>query len=1225
MSSKNKKQAEIIQKAFKQRIKLEKGDYKKAFKGKVTSIRIKPKVLGSRIQNDLEYIIYNSYLKAKQDVPKGSEFNTYAQVDFKFVVGGDDEMEGMSATTIPQPRKKEALVWAELRDKIFARIQSNRAIDPKSLNFTFHFINVPSGGSGATVSREKLSILNKTSVNKVLNDDNNCFWYALVLLIHRKNPKFSEISRGRPIRAKLAKELCEGCGMEWDKTVSFDEIPLVEQKLNVNILIFDIDAVPVMRTTTSIYQSLIYKNSEVGSGTQYYLLHDSEQEHYHAINNIKGFLAANYFCPCCLRTFHNLKGYKEHQCQECDNEGFTDSKRKKNSDAQIGKDLAHYLHEKAMLGGKDELKFKMEQEKVKLQDPNSEESKAHLKQKYHTHKNRIEHQKYIIYDLESDVHTDTHKANHVEADVLVIGSGEQAHNYDECLKETFSHNGYDAVNKFCNWLFTDKHRNSTVIAHNQAGYDGRFILQWCLKMSMKPDKFIRQGNRIMYMSFKKLSIRFVDSMHFFLEGLRGLSKSYGIDTLKGDFPHKFNKPENQDYVGPIPDEGYYGVDNMSSKAYESFKPWHEEQVTNNVVWDFQDEIQKYCRADTELLSKSVLKFRKMFKDKLDIDPWRYITLASLCMSIFRGCFLPEKSIVANEQNKPVSRTCQEWLTYLNDKDLVPEVPITVDKCKLCFNPQQLHKDKLEGDETIHFKQDKHIFVPDALDRKRKLIKEFNGCYFHGCPKCHPECQAKYNRTMERKNLLELQGYKVESIWGCEWEELKKTLPNKAEIETAARQQNIKPRQALCGGRTEAFKSHVKCNEHQKIFYLDVVSLYPTVNALDDYAVGFRKYVDITVEDIVNDKFIGLVKCDVVPPKNLYKPVLPDNTEGKLLFHLNPMYEKVFASVELKKALEKGYEITKIHSATEYKRYNGLMRNYVGNFIKMKIENSGVKTQKECDEVNEYHKRLGFDFEIKPENTVKNPGLRQVAKICLNSLWGKFGQRTGMDNYAFYHEYNKMVRCFVNDNKIVPQTWNIIDENCVELRYMEDQNMSIESDYISEITAVFTTANARVRLYNMLDWLDDSQLIYCDTDSVVFLYDETNPNHKSPEKHQAPKHLEFGKGLGQWEDEFDGKDHIVEIVCGGAKSYTYKTAKGETVVKQKGITLDRANEKKVNFETLRDMVLNHTPIQSEKRFQFKWETETKNIITKYVSRSVRSTLKEKRTVIGYDSVPLGFEN
>ena len=78
-----------------------------------------------------------------------------------------------------------------------------------------------------------------------------------------------------------------------------------------------------------------------------------------------------------------------------------------------------------------------------------------------------------------------------------------------------------------------------------------------------------------------------------------------------------------------------------------------------------------------------------------------------------------------------------------------------------------------------------------------------------------------------------------------------------------------------------------------------------------------------------------------------------------------------------------------------------MREYVRNFTKMKIENSGVKTQAECDEANAYHKRLGFNFEIKPEDTIKNPGLRQVAKICLNSLWGKFGQRCGVDDYTFF--------------------------------------------------------------------------------------------------------------------------------------------------------------------------------------------------------------------------------
>ena len=197
----------------------------------------------------------------------------------------------------------------------------------------------------------------------------------------------------------------------------------------------------------------------------------------------------------------------------------------------------------------------------------------------------------------------------------------------------------------------------------------------------------------------------------------------------------------------------------------------------------------------------------------------------------------------------------------------------------------------------------------------------------------------------------------------------------------------------------------------------------------------------------------------------------------------------------------------------------------------------------------------------------------------------------MDDYDFFHDYNTLIKHFINNNKIIPQTWNIINEDCVELRYTEDVDMIIESDYISEITAVFTTANARVRLYKMMDWLDPSQLAYCDTDSVIFLYDETHPNHKNPYIHKPPDGLEFGSGLGQWEDEFDGKDYIDELVVGGAKSYSYKTAhgftkKGQVVVNQKGITLDRANDDVVNFETMKKTVLNHSEIKSKERHQFK---------------------------------------
>ena len=164
---------------------------------------------------------------------------------------------------------------------------------------------------------------------------------------------------------------------------------------------------------------------------------------------------------------------------------------------------------------------------------------------------------------------------------------------------------------------------------------------------------------------------------------------------------------------------------------------------------------------------------------------------------------------------------------------------------------------------------------------------------------------------------------------------------------------------------------------------------------------------------------------------------------------------------------------------------------------------------------------------------------------------------------------------------------------------------------------------------MLDWLDPSQLCYCDTDSVIFLYDETNPNHKNPYIHQTPKGLEVGSGLGQWEDEFDGKDYIEELIVGGAKSYSFKTAfgctkKGKVQVKQKGITLDKANDDVVNFDTMKDLVLNSKPSQSKERHQFKWDAKSKDFVTKHISRSIRSTLNEKRQIDGYDSLPIGFK-
>ena len=54
-------------------------------------------------------------------------------------------------------------------------------------------------------------------------------------------------------------------------------------------------------------------------------------------------------------------------------------------------------------------------------------------------------------------------------------------------------------------------------------------------------------------------------------------------------------------------------------------------------------------------------------------------------------------------------------------------------------------------------------------------------------------------------------------------------------------------------------------------------------------------------------------------------------------------------------------------------------------------------------------------------------------------------------------------------------------------------------------------------------------------------------------------------------------YIKEIIIGGAKIYSYikydpDKNKEEFIIKQKGITLDRANSNKFTFESIKNMVL-----------------------------------------------------
>ena len=132
----------------------------------------------------------------------------------------------------------------------------------------------------------------------------------------------------------------------------------------------------------------------------------------------------------------------------------------------------------------------------------------------------------------------------------------------------------------------------------------------------------------MYMHVKKYNIRFVDSLNFVPNRLENFPKTVGLTELKkGYFPHFFNVPENQDYVGPIPDIKYYGPDQMMADKRKKFLQWHQDRINENYVFNFKKELEDYCRSDVDILRRSMLKFREDFITIANIDPLQYITIA----------------------------------------------------------------------------------------------------------------------------------------------------------------------------------------------------------------------------------------------------------------------------------------------------------------------------------------------------------------------------------------------------------------------------------------------------------------------------------------------------------------------------------------------------------------------------------------------------------------------
>jgi len=258
------------------------------------------------------------------------------------------------------------------------------------------------------------------------------------------------------------------------------------------------------------------------------------------------------------------------------------------------------------------------------------------------------------------------------------------------------------------------------------------------------------------------------------------------------------------------------------------------------------------------------------------------TIASACNKILRKRFLKPNTIrfiplSGYSCNNNYNKKALMWLLHVERMDGC-QIMHARNVCE--YRPPEIPNYSVDG------------YCPDT-----KIIYEFLRSFYHGHT-CQPfrdvttmGCETldeRYERTMTRFEQITQAGYQVKIQWQCEFDNAG-ILNQKHELLThpIVEQSPLHTRDALYEGRTEAMRLHYKARENENTQYVDVMNLYPYIFKYFKFTIG---HPVIHVGDACKNKEAclqveGLMKCSIVPPMNLYHPVLPCRSNNKLLFCL----------------------------------------------------------------------------------------------------------------------------------------------------------------------------------------------------------------------------------------------------------------------------------------------------------------------------------------------------
>ena len=512
-------------------------------------------------------------------------------------------------------------------------------------------------------------------------------------------------------------------------------------------------------------------------------------------------------------------------------------------------------------------------------------------------------------------------------------------------------------------------------------------------------------------------ITFKDSLCFLPMPLVDLPETFNLVELqKGWFPHAFHTRENLTYKGCIPAKQYFQPNAMKPPKRKAFDTWYMTELARNDEYVLWDELNKYYHSDVMVLKAACLKFIQEFKEEAGFNPIeKCATIASACNLFWRRDVIPENTIAIEPlngwrgANVNQSKAALEWLCYEDFK----------------LGENRLRHVRNGGEQKVIIQGE--AMSVDGYDETTKTVYEFHGCFYHGCVRCFPNHRYRkhnchpdrtiseiFEATCKKTQKLRQAGYTVIEKWDHDFEVDKKTNPTLIEfLKTFNLSDPLNPRDSFFGGRTNGVRLHCVAEEGEQIHYVDINSLYPYVNETKTYPVGHPEILVNPVDQDIGSCF-GIAKVKILPPLQMYHPVLPVHISGKLMFPLfgNCVKEQLekpwltrtavcnhtedehcttgtWCTPELHKAVDLGYRILKIHEVWHFpedQRKEGLFADYVNKWLKNKTEASGwpkncVTEEAKTEYMDAHYDREGVQLE--PQKVAKNGGRKQVAKLMLN--------------------------------------------------------------------------------------------------------------------------------------------------------------------------------------------------------------------------------------------------